>query len=249
MKKQLVITAYSLLLIFLFNSCNQEKKDFDQARNSDSVAELKSFIASYPGSSFADSAEILIEDIIWGEKLLEHTTEGYKDYLSNYPEGRFADSAKYYIETPFIIKGVLVDSEGNVLKGKSMTVYLANEETTVDTHQDEEQKPGIGKQIKGPGTLVMSVKGVEGGGALKLVDEGGIINPGAKTDDDGNFEFSLSGIFVEGESELLITVEYQSSNFITESYPIVDKEGNPLILKIDSLNIVNDLGEVRTLKE
>lgn len=247
MKNKLRTSGYFLILIFIFCSCNQDLKNFDRAKNSNSITELKSFITNYPSSIFVDSAEILIENLFWQKTLLEHKAVGYEDYLSNYPDGKFADSAKFYIETPFIINGILVDNEEKPLKGKSMTVYIANKETTVNTHKDEEQKAGIGKQIKGTGTLAMMVKGVEKGGALKLID-GGIVNPRAKTDEDGNFKFNLNANFVAGESELLIAVDYYS-DFIAEGYPLVDKEGNPLILIIDKLTRVKDLGKVRTLKE
>jgi len=89
MKKQLKISGYFFLLLFLFSSCNQEQKNFELAKNSNSKTELESFITNYPGSIFVDSAEILIEKLIWQETLLENTIVGYEDYLSNYPNGQY----------------------------------------------------------------------------------------------------------------------------------------------------------------
>lgn len=249
MKKYLKISGYVLILIFVLCSCNQEQKNFNQAKDSESTIELESFITNYPRSVYVDSAKILIEKLNWQEALQNHNVNAYEAYLLKYPDGNFVDSAKFYIETPLIINGILVDNEGKPLKGESMQVYIANKETTVDTYEDEPKKAGIGKQIKGTGTMAMNIKGVEGGGALKLID-GKIVNPYAKTDEDGNFKFNVSANFVEGESEWLIAVDYNNfSTYVTESYPIVDKEGNPLILKIDKVTKVKDLGKVRTLKE
>lgn len=149
----------------------------------------------------------------------------------------------------FIIKGILVDNTGNPLKEKEMTVFIGSSETTVDTHADEPKKPGIGKQITGTGTLVMNIEGVTGGGAYKLMD-GGIINPQTKTDEDGFFQFNVSSEFIEGVSTLIITVDLQdySASYVTKSYPLVDDEGNPLILNIGEEPKMIDLGEVEHLK-
>lgn len=152
-------------------------------------------------------------------------------------------------EVSLIISGILVDEAGSPLKGKSVQVYIAKSETTVDTHKDEPKKAGIGKQIKGTGTLNMSIEGVEGGGALKMID-GKIINPKGETDETGFFELHLSTNFILGESELLITVDYRNfSTYVTKSYPIVNKEGNPIFIKIDEVSTAVNLGLVRTIKE
>lgn len=153
-------------------------------------------------------------------------------------------------EDSLIIKGTLVDNEGKPLEGKSMKVYISNSKTTVDTHKNEQKKAGLGKQIQGTGTLVLSIEGVEGGGALKLID-GAAANPNAKTDAEGNFIFNASAKFIKDASEFIIAVDYINdfSTMITVSYPLVDEEGNPMILKIDKNTKVINMGEVRTLKE
>lgn len=248
MKKYLKIPGYVSILIFVLCSCNQEQNTFDQAKDSESTTELESFITNYPRSIYVDSAKILIEEINWQEASQIHTFDAYEAYLQKYPAGNFVDSAKFYMETPLVIHGTLIDKEGKPLNGKSMQIYIANAETTVDTHVEDSQKSGIVRQIEGTGTLAMSLEGVEAGGALKLID-GKIVNPSAKTDEDGHFNFNLSASFLEGESELLIGVNYHGSNFITESYSLVDEEGNPLILKIDKPTKIKYLGEVRSLKE
>ncbi len=149
-----------------------------------------------------------------------------------------------------IIEGVLVSHDGKPLKGKAMKVYIPNSKTTVETYSSEPKKSGIGKQIQGTGMLAVNVEGVKGGGALKLID-GAVSNPGANTDENGHFIFVASAGFIEGESEFIVTVDYikDISSMITLSYPLVDEEGNPLILKIDGDTKVLNLGKVKTLKE
>jgi|AntAceMinimDraft_15_1070371.scaffolds.fasta_scaffold15281_2 hypothetical protein len=163
--------------------------------------------------------------------------------LSNFQESVKSD------EPSLIIKGILIDNEGKPLGRKLMTIYIANKKTTIDTHKDEPKKAGLGKQIKGTGTLAMSIEGVKDGGALKLID-GAVSNPQAKTNENGNFQLNASAKFVDGESELIITVELtDNSSIVSKSYPLMDEEGNPLILKINKDSKVIELGKVRMLKE
>ena len=89
MKKYLRTSGYLFLLLLLFSSCNREQKDFEEAKNSNSTAELEEFIINYPGGEFVDSAKILIEKLIWQETLLENTIAGFENYLSKYPEGQY----------------------------------------------------------------------------------------------------------------------------------------------------------------
>ncbi len=153
-------------------------------------------------------------------------------------------------EGSVLIKGFLVNTEGNPLKGKSMKVYISNSKTTVDTYKDEPKKDGLGKQILGTGKLALNIEGVEGGGALKLID-GAVVNPNAMTDNKGNFIFNASAKFIEDASEFIIAVDFINdySTMVTVSYPLVDEEGNPVILKIDENIKVINLGKVRTLKD
>ena len=145
-----------------------------------------------------------------------------------------------------IIKGILVDKEGNPLAKKEMLLYLANRPTTLDTKDDEPKKSGLGKQIEGSGTLALRVEGVESGGSLKLID-GRTVNPYAETDENGYFKFDLSAKFIEGENEVLITVDYNDYNG-TKSYPIVDAKGNPIFLKISKDKKVIELGKVMMME-
>ena len=74
--------------------------------------------------------------------------------------------------------------------------------------------------------------------------DGAAVNPIAKSDDKGNFIFNATAEFIEDESEFIIAVHYINdfSIMITVSYPLVDKEGNPIILKIDENTKVINLG-------
>jgi len=84
-------SGYVLVLMVFLCSCNQEQKDFNLAKDSESTTELESFITNYPGSEYVDSAQILIEKLIWQETLTKNTVTGYEDYLSNYPDGNYVD--------------------------------------------------------------------------------------------------------------------------------------------------------------
>ena len=147
-----------------------------------------------------------------------------------------------------IIKGTLISKKGIPQKNQTMRAYITTDKTTVDTHRGEQKKPGLGKKIIGTGTLSMKIEGMTGGGAYKMID-GKIINPQAKTDANGIFQFNVSEKFIDGEEDLIIAVAYQdySASYTTKYYSLVDNEGNPLFVKIvDDVKII-DLGKVRSL--
>ncbi len=91
MKKILLISALTLTVILLFNSCNKEKRDYNKAKNSESLEELKIYITEYPNAIYVDSANLLIEEITWQQALLENRNTAYSEYLENYPDGRYVN--------------------------------------------------------------------------------------------------------------------------------------------------------------
>ncbi|HCC70779.1 MAG TPA: hypothetical protein DEQ09_06470 [Bacteroidales bacterium] len=71
---------------------------FEKAINSESVEELKSFISDYPNSTFTDSANAVIEQLIWQKALLKNETERYEEYLTDYPNGQYVNAVKEKLE-------------------------------------------------------------------------------------------------------------------------------------------------------
>lgn len=125
MKKYLNILSILLIMMLLFYSCNQDKRNFNKAKDSESTEELKSFIADYPNSVYVDSANALIEKLIWHEALLENSTRAYEAYLSFYPDGQYVDEVHEQIE----IKKENLNLALN-------TFYLA-QQTNVKSEQEE----------------------------------------------------------------------------------------------------------------
>jgi hypothetical protein len=145
-----------------------------------------------------------------------------------------------------VIKGLLVDEKDRPLPRERMLLYLGNRKTTLDTKLGKSQRM---KKIEGTGTLQLDIEGIEGGGAYKVVD-GKPINPSATTDDAGRFRIEVSPEFIEGEEELIIARQRPGkASFETESLPILDENGRPLRLKVETKTRVLDLGRVTTLQK
>jgi hypothetical protein len=146
-----------------------------------------------------------------------------------------------------VITGTLVDREGNPLAGQGMHIYLGHRTTTVEMDKSGAEKRGSLTRIEGTGTLIMRIVGIEEGGALKLIN-GAVVNPSGKTDAQGRFKFELPPEFIEGEEALIITRDRTNfSTGVTESLPMIDSQGKPAILKIDTKKKKLDLGEIQTL--
>ncbi|MBN2261188.1 MAG: hypothetical protein JW702_11620 [Clostridiales bacterium] len=146
-----------------------------------------------------------------------------------------------------IIKGILVDNDERPMRKESMTLYISNSETTLDTQKVVPKKSGLGEQIKGTGTLTLKIEGVKDGGAIKLID-GRVANPRAITDEKGNFQFNASPSFIDNESEFIIAVDFTDYRG-TLSYPLIDEEGNVLILKKNHDRKIINLGKIKILKK
>lgn len=167
----------------------------------------------------------------------------------------FADATQDVIsesdndQSTLFISGILVDKNSDPMPNQNMTIYLNTRKPSVGNERDGSEKPGIGKKIEGTGTMNMSVVGVDGGGAYKLID-GRVVNPSAKTDKEGRFTFEATEEFIAGEIEFLVTRNQQNSKtFVTESYPMIDENGEPIKLKFDSTSMIMELGKIRTLSK
>ena len=93
MKNFISVLILALLMTMLPTSCNKEKSDYNKAKKSGSVEELKTYIADNPGSVYVDSANALIEKLTWQQALLANRTAAYEQYLENYPEGKYTGEA------------------------------------------------------------------------------------------------------------------------------------------------------------
>lgn len=148
-----------------------------------------------------------------------------------------------------IITGILVDHKDKPLANQQMYLYLGKKTTTIEVNKNGSKKTGALTKIEGTGTINMKIIGIEEGGAIKLIN-GSVANPSSKTDEKGRFRFEVSAEFIEGEEELIITRNWNNpSKLITESLPMIDNEGNPVMLKIDKTKKILDLGKIRTLEK
>ena len=144
-----------------------------------------------------------------------------------------------------MITGTLVNDSGQPIGNTELGIHVGT--TSSPLKANPAKKRGSLTPIEGTGKINLSIVGVEGGGALKLID-GAVSNPSTKTNDRGEFQFELSAEFLNGEEVLIITSQKTDmSSMITRSFPLMNKAGEPRILDIGELGETTDLGNVKLL--
>ncbi len=81
-----------LLLVILVSSCASEQTKFEQALKSQSVNEIKKFIAEYPESPLKEEATYRMAEI-------SNKVSSYLLFLHHYPQGKFAKLAHQKIDS------------------------------------------------------------------------------------------------------------------------------------------------------
>lgn len=90
MKKSKFLLTLFIPVIFIFLSCNTEKKEWERVRSINEYWEYYSFLEKYPDGEYSDSVRILIE-------IAYFTMNSPEQYLTEYPYGIFQDSARNII--------------------------------------------------------------------------------------------------------------------------------------------------------
>ena len=80
-------------IIFLINSCSQDKKEWKNSMEKNSVQAYEEYIDKYPDSKYADSAK----NRIWKNTIAMESINAFDEYIDKYPDSKYADSAKIRI--------------------------------------------------------------------------------------------------------------------------------------------------------
>jgi len=109
-----------LIILLIIVACSSDKKDWQNAKQLNTIPLYEDFIKNHPESEFVDSANYLIEDIYfqnWQNAKQLDSIPVYEDYIKKYPESKFIDSVKHNIDRliyinaaakkPFSIENVL----------------------------------------------------------------------------------------------------------------------------------------------
>ncbi len=90
----LKISLLSFLLLPLVFSCNNEQKNWENAKQQNTIEAYKDFIAKNPESEFLTEAEQNIVDIDW--KTVENTedTTSLFEFINKYPDSKYSEIAE-----------------------------------------------------------------------------------------------------------------------------------------------------------
>jgi hypothetical protein len=87
--KSLKLMLY-VAIIFLINSCSQDKKEWKNTLEINSVQAYEEYVDKYPDSKYADSAK----NRIWKNTIAMESINAYEEYIDKYPDSKYADSVK-----------------------------------------------------------------------------------------------------------------------------------------------------------
>jgi len=97
MKKSVTILTITFLL-FAYYACNSERKDYNMAKQANTLNALKEFATNYPNSVYIDSAKGVIDKLIWDTIVQKNNMKDYETFILVHPNSSFIDSAKGIVD-------------------------------------------------------------------------------------------------------------------------------------------------------
>jgi len=97
MKRLVSITATSLIVTALLAGCDTREKDWEAARQADSIAAYEEFLEQHPDGEYTDAARERIAGIreqnAWDSARDADSVEAYQAFLDEYPDSEHAAQA------------------------------------------------------------------------------------------------------------------------------------------------------------
>lgn len=78
----------------LLEKARKMEKDWNNAKTSNSLSEIKDFLSTYPNSAHRQAAEERIDSLSWAMAKNKNTPESYNQYIGEFPEGAYIDQAQ-----------------------------------------------------------------------------------------------------------------------------------------------------------
>ena len=102
MKRLVSITATSLIVTALLAGCDTREKDWEAARQADSIAAYEEFLEQHPDGEYTDAARERIAGIreqnAWDSARDADSVEAYQAFLDEYPDSEHAAQADARID-------------------------------------------------------------------------------------------------------------------------------------------------------
>lgn len=78
----------------LLEKTRKMERDWNDAMTSNSLSELKDFLASYPDNVHRQATEDRIDSLSWAMAKVKDTPEAYQQYIGAFPDGAYIDQAQ-----------------------------------------------------------------------------------------------------------------------------------------------------------
>jgi hypothetical protein len=99
MKEHLMKNLFFLFLLLAIVGCDQSKENWQKAKQTNSISEIKKFLENNPDSKFDIEARHLLDSLEWGKALQSKTIDGFKTFIHNYPNSMNKDIAENILDT------------------------------------------------------------------------------------------------------------------------------------------------------
>ena len=101
MKRQVCFQQLTIIGLFLFIllSCNNEKKEWEKAKQSKSISEVKDFLKLNPKSKFENQAKIFLDSLQLDVAIRSNCIDSIKIFIDSKPDVKYLEKAKSAIDT------------------------------------------------------------------------------------------------------------------------------------------------------
>ncbi|MFU8833248.1 MAG: SPOR domain-containing protein [Wenzhouxiangella sp.] len=97
MKRFFILTATLLIAVAMIAGCDTRQRDWEEARQADSLSAYQEFLEQYPDGEHADTARQRISEIreqdAWETARERDTVEAYQAFVDEYPDSTHAAQA------------------------------------------------------------------------------------------------------------------------------------------------------------
>ena len=123
-------------IIFLSIGCNSNKRDWEKAKELNSITGYEDFVSKHPTGEFTQKAKIVIDSLELKEVLSAEDTVKISAYIKKHPDGAFMAKAKYWLDSLAWVKIISlqnVDLLELFLNGHSESKFLATSNYALDS--------------------------------------------------------------------------------------------------------------------
>lgn len=78
----------------LLEKARKMERDWNNAKASNSLSEIRDFLANYPNSAHRQTAEECVDSLSWVMAKTKNTPESYNQYIREFPDGAYIDQAQ-----------------------------------------------------------------------------------------------------------------------------------------------------------